>query len=190
MAARALDFFVCGAINGPRLPADGTIPNQFFCVRCDQRALATRKHELWECTGNSLINRTQMKESDHIVTLAQELWDTDQVLFARGLLPPDWLPANELAECTEARMWESSGFNESANNNLMVASDRSGGSLDTPKTLRLSPCKFPATHLSSCNTSVSWEGRCQVDRRFHESSFWEPSKSSAESTKRRTSKFR
>ena len=46
MAARALDFLVCGAIHEPHLPADGSIPNQFFCVRCDQRALATRKHEL------------------------------------------------------------------------------------------------------------------------------------------------
>ena len=30
MAARALDFLVCGAINEPHLPADGSIPNQFF----------------------------------------------------------------------------------------------------------------------------------------------------------------
>ena len=34
IAARALDFLVCGAINEPRLPADGSIPNQFFCFRC------------------------------------------------------------------------------------------------------------------------------------------------------------
>ena len=40
-AARALDFLVCGAINEPRLPADGSIPNQFLCVRCDQKVLAT-----------------------------------------------------------------------------------------------------------------------------------------------------
>ena len=46
-----------GAINEPRLLADGSIPNQIFCVRCDQRTLATRKHELWECTSNRLINR-------------------------------------------------------------------------------------------------------------------------------------
>ena len=36
MAARALDFLVCGAINELHLPADGSIPNQFFCVLCDQ----------------------------------------------------------------------------------------------------------------------------------------------------------
>ena len=94
MAARALDFLACGANNEPHLPADGSIPNQFFCVRCDQRTLATRKHELWECPGNRLINHVHMKESDHPVTLAQKFWDTDQVLFARGLLPRDWLPAS------------------------------------------------------------------------------------------------
>ena len=53
-----------------------------------------------------------------------------------GLLPRYWLPANEFAECTEARMWESSGYIECANNNLLVASDQTGGSRDTPKTLR------------------------------------------------------
>ena len=58
MAARALDFLVSGAINEPLLLANGTIIDQFFCVRCDQRALATRKHELWECPGNSLVNHT------------------------------------------------------------------------------------------------------------------------------------
>ena len=31
-AARALDFLVCGAINEPRLLADRSISNQFFCV--------------------------------------------------------------------------------------------------------------------------------------------------------------
>ena len=105
MAVRALDFHVCGAIHEPHLPADGTIMNQFFCVRCNQKVLATRKHELWECPGNDLINHTHMKESEYLTSLAQEFWDTDQVLFARGLLPRDWLPASELAECNEVKMW-------------------------------------------------------------------------------------
>ena len=56
---------------------------------------------LWECLGNRLINHAHVKESDHLLTLAQEMWDTDQVLFARGLLPRDWLLASELAECSE-----------------------------------------------------------------------------------------
>ena len=72
MAARALDFLVCGAINEPHLPADGSIPNQLFFVRSDQRVLATRKHELWECLGNTLINHTHMKDSEYLTSLAQE----------------------------------------------------------------------------------------------------------------------
>ena len=129
-------FHGCTCAGLSCLWADGSIPNQFFCVRCDQRALATRKHELWECPGNRLINHTHMKESDHLVTLAQEFWDTDQVLFARGLLPRDWLPARELAECSEVRMWESSGFKESASDTVLVASDGSGGSRETRISLR------------------------------------------------------
>ena len=102
MAARALDFLACGAMNEPHLPSDGSIPNQFFCVRCDQMALATRQHELLESPGNSLINHTHMKASDHLVTLAQEFCNSHQILCARGLCPRDWLLANEFAELTEA----------------------------------------------------------------------------------------
>ena len=43
MAARALDFLVCGPLNEPHMLADGSVPNQFFCVRCDQRGLATKE---------------------------------------------------------------------------------------------------------------------------------------------------
>ena len=136
MAARALDFLVCGAIHEHHLLADGSIPNQIFCVRCDQRALATRKHELWECPGISLINHTHMTTSDHLVALAQEFWDTDQVLFARGLLPRDGLPPCELAESSQVRMWESGGFQEYASDNVLIAPDGSGGSRETPKSVR------------------------------------------------------
>ena len=38
-------------------------------------------------------------------------WDTAHLLFARGLLPRDWLPTSEIAE---VRMWESHGFSECA----------------------------------------------------------------------------
>ena len=77
-----------------------------------------------------------MKDSDHLVTLAQESWDTGQVLFARGLLPRDWLLVSELAECSDVRMWESSGFQKSASYNVLIASDGSGGSRETPKYVR------------------------------------------------------
>ena len=132
MAARALDFLVCGAVNEPHLPADGPSPNQFFCVRCDLNVLATRKRESWECLGNTLINHTHMKESEYLTSLAQEFWDTDQVLFARGLLPRDWLPVFEPAECNELKMWESVDFNACAKNHVLFASDGSGRSRKIP----------------------------------------------------------
>ena len=105
MAARALDFLVCEVISEPRF---------FF--------LSPGSMKLWECLGN-------------LVTLAQEFWDTDQVLFARGRLSRGWLPASELAECSEVRIWGSSGSNECANNNLLVASDGSRVSRRTPKSV-------------------------------------------------------
>ena len=86
--------------------------------------------------GNRLINHAPMKESYHRVTLAQNFWDTDQVLFARGLLPREWLLASEPAECSEVRMWESSGFKVCARDNDLIASGSSKGSRETPKSVR------------------------------------------------------
>ena len=97
MAARALDFLVCGAIYEPHLPADGSIPNQFLCVRCDQRVLATRKYELWECPGNTLINHRHMKDSEDLTSLAQEFWETDQVFVCPRFV------ATRLVACKRTR---------------------------------------------------------------------------------------
>ena len=69
-----------------------------------------------------------MKDSEYLTSLAQEFSDTDQVLFARGLLPRDWLPLNEPAECNEVKMWESVDFSACAKNHVLFASDGSGGS--------------------------------------------------------------
>ena len=51
-------------------------------------------------------------------------------------MPRDWLPARELAECAETRLWEWNGSGASASSTLLVASNGSGGSGDTSKSLR------------------------------------------------------
>ena len=73
-----------------------------------------------------------MKESEYLISMAQEFWDTDQVLFARGLLPRDWLLVSEPA----VKMWESVDFSACAKNHVLFASDGSGRSRKTPQTLR------------------------------------------------------
>ena len=171
--ARALDFLVCGAINEPHLPADGSIPNQFLCVRCDQKVLATRKHEQWECPGNTLINHTHMKESEYLTSLAQEFWDTDQVLFARGLLPRDWLPASELAECNEVCLGRISGKSENSPNT---------------ETGRIWCGHF--RHAHSQRHILHFAAFWLLGRSGGRPNSGEPSKFSAESMGRRTSKFR
>ena len=67
-----------------------------------------------------------MKESEYLMSLAQEFWDTDQVSFARGLLPRDWLPVSVPSECNEVKMWESVDFSACAKNHVLFASDGSG----------------------------------------------------------------
>ena len=169
-----------------------------FCVRGDQRVLATRKHESWECPGNTLINHTHMKDSESVTSLAQEFWDTDQVLFARGVLPFDWLLASELAECNEVKMWESVDVYACAKNHVLFASDGSGRSRKIPlntETGRIWSGHFRHAHsqrhiLHSAAILDTWEVRCQAGRRFHGPNSGEPSKFSAESMGRRTSKFR
>ena len=140
-----------------------------------------------------------MEESDHLVTSAQEFRDTDQVLFACGLLPHDWLLASELAECSEVRMWESSGFKVCASDNVLIASDGSGGGRETPKSVRqvaFGVATFSLQPLSDTSFKLLRAGFLggqvarQTDRWFQEPSFGEPSKSSAVSTRSRTSRFR
>ena len=61
-------------------------PTNFSVFVVTRKVLATRKHELWECPGNTLISHIHIKESEYLMSMAQEFGDTDQVLFARGLL--------------------------------------------------------------------------------------------------------
>ena len=146
MAARALDFLVCGAIHEPHLPADGSIPNQIFCVRCDQRALATRKHDLWECPGNSMINHTH----DYIRPPCS-IGPT--ILGHRSSFVCSWPLAARLVTCVRARrmlgirMWESSGFQECVSDSVLIASDGSGGSREIPKSVRQVALEWPTFSL-------------------------------------------
>ena len=99
MAARALDFLVCGAVNELH-SACGWLYYQisFPVCRCRPEDLGHQEARIVEMSRQQPDqSHIHMEEPDHFLTLAQEFWDTDQVLFARGLLPRDWLPANELA---------------------------------------------------------------------------------------------
>ena len=75
-----------------------------------------------------------MKESDHLVTLAQKFWDTHQVLFARGRTI-GYLRASSQnvrrSECGKAAVTKGC-----ASDNVLIASDGSGGSRETPKSVR------------------------------------------------------
>ena len=55
VAVRALDYLVCGAVNEPHLPADGTIPCQFFCVRCQGGANGDTTKGWSENAKNALL---------------------------------------------------------------------------------------------------------------------------------------
>ena len=59
--------------------------------------------------------------TEYLTSLAQEFWDTDQVLFAHGLF--DWLPASGPSECNEVKMWENVDFSGYAKNHVLFASD-------------------------------------------------------------------
>ena len=101
---------------------NGSIPNQFFCVHCDQRALATRKHELWECPGNRLINHAHMEGSEHLVA-----WRGNS--------------GTQIKFCLSVVFCRVTGYLRANSQNIrrsmfLVASDGSGGSRETPKSLR------------------------------------------------------
>ena len=78
------------------------------------------------------------------------------------------------------RLSESSGFQKSASDNVLIASDGSGGSRETPKAVRqvaFGVATFSSQRPPSRCVPVSWEARCQADKRFKEPSFGELSKS-------------
>ena len=135
LAVRALDFLVCAAIN----------EKHCLCIRCEQHVLAYRKHELWACPAHNLIAHEHLEKSANILQLAQELWDSDQILFSRGMVPRVWLPANDYTDCMEARLWGSKEFGEDADKDLFVASDGSGGSNETLK--KLETGRFEGGHF-------------------------------------------
>ena len=65
------------------------------------------------------------------------------VFCSPSVLPRDGLLACEVADCAEVRMWESQGFSECANSNVLVASDGTGCSRDTPKSHRKVALEWP-----------------------------------------------
>ena len=58
-------------------------PINFSVCVATGRLWPTRKHELWESPGNRLINHTHMKESEHLVTLAQEFGNRSSFVCPR-----------------------------------------------------------------------------------------------------------
>ena len=52
------------------------------------------------------VPRQQPDQSHAHAGIGAMIFGTDQVLFTHGLMPRDWLPPSELAECAEARTWK------------------------------------------------------------------------------------
>ena len=90
-------------------------------------------------TDSNLINHTHTHKSDHLVkNWHKNTWtQTEFSVCPRFcLMAREWLLVSDLADCAETRMWESHGYSECASSILLVASDGSGGSRDTSKSLR------------------------------------------------------
>ena len=177
MAARALDFLVCGAINEPCLPVDGSVPNPFFCVRCDQRAFGHQEARIVGIVlGNRLINHTHIKESELLVT-----WSGNSGTRIKFCLPVAFCRVTGYLRANSQNIRRSM---------FLVASDGSGGSRENSQISETG--RIWSGHLLVAATCVthSWEAMYQADRRFQEPSCGELSESSAVSARSRTSTFR
>ena len=60
VAARALDFLVCGATNEPRLLADGSTPNKFSVFVATREPWPPGSTNCGNAQGNKLINHAHM----------------------------------------------------------------------------------------------------------------------------------
>ena len=134
LAVRALDYLVTGALGDPGV-VDGKPRNEHFCHRCDRKVVATRYHELWECSGNSKILHAHMSKSDWTKKQARSNWEQYPCLYARGIVPGDWLKKPDEIGFLDAKTWESSNFKESLDLSGRAYSDGSGGPKDVPRSI-------------------------------------------------------
>ena len=144
------------------------------------------KHELWECPGNSLITHVNMKTSEHLVPLDKELWDTVQVLFSRSLTP-----LSTGCQNVSTKKVRRSGCGKAKFSADGIRFRR----WQRPAHILEASCLWyrhffvqtDETPISSCNESVSCEGKCLADKQSQEPSVGELSRSRVVSTVSQTS---
>ena len=134
-AARALDYLVCGVIAEPTPNDEGKYRNEHMCHRCDQQVPATRRHDLWQCKANRDIDNEFIKKSHWTVKNSERGWDDHQCLYARGIVPLDWIEQPDGIDFLDAKTWESKGFKDTINSTKFACSDGSGGPRDVPRTV-------------------------------------------------------
>ena len=134
-AARAIDFLVCGALHDPHIGSEGP-RNEQLCHRCGLKVVATRKHELHECSANRQIDNPHIGKTNWVPGKALKQWDQWQCLYARGILPGSWVPKGDEVDYLTAKTWESGNFRKALDRAGMAHSDGSGGSKEIPQCIR------------------------------------------------------
>ena len=174
-AAKAVDLLVCGAIFDPATLEATDVRNEHFCVRCQHRVLATRRHELIECDGNFAIDHEYVRSTHWISQKAAVEWDSWQCLYARGIVPESWLVRPDNVEFLDVKMWASTNFEEALNTSGIAWTDGSGGPKKVPRDIAqvafgavsftltpTGPASFALSHMACLGGQVP--GRQTVPR--------------------------
>ena len=72
-----------------RVCVDGstTIPNEYYCHRCDRHVINNAWHCYYDCPDNENIEASEVTKTAKFAEYAKKSWDTHRCLWTRGLLP-------------------------------------------------------------------------------------------------------
>ena len=133
--AAAVDYIVTGVYQDPIIVEGRPRPDQ-LCLRCGSGAVATRWHELYECSDNGNILDKAVAGTQWMRDKAKAGWDTNPCLWARGIPPSDWMKCEDDVSFGNARIWETEGFGDVLAESMYGFSDGAGAEKDTPTAAR------------------------------------------------------
>ncbi len=129
-AAFAPDYIVTGVLGDPPI-ADKPL-EEHLCHRCKLRCINTTWHKFWECEDNDHIDDPFKSKSNWLCKHARKGWDSHRCLWARAILPGDWIKVPDAPDYIGLEMWESPDFVEILNTSRAGFSDGAGGPKEIP----------------------------------------------------------
>jgi hypothetical protein len=124
---KCLDYIVTGVYEDPTADERGNFKSEDMHHRCVWGVADTRKHDFWECPANEGIDDPIIKQTSYLSKHAIKGWDEWTCLYARAIIPSEWLKKMDDIDYLDAKVCETPGFREVLERTGQGYSDGSGG---------------------------------------------------------------